>query len=66
MMERIDILTNESILMCSASFYEDLTVSELYILGICRQYCHVRGVEMVDDREMGWDSRTKPEEMDVV
>jgi glutathione synthetase len=64
LMEYIDSPTNEGILMSSEGMYQGPTISELGILGVCLWRCDGDGVEMVENREVGWTFKSKPEGME--
>jgi glutathione synthase len=66
LMEYINSPAQHGNLMSSEGSYEGPTISELGIFGVClwREGRDGRTVEVIDNREVGWSFKTKPEEME--
>ncbi|KAF2433426.1 glutathione synthase [Tothia fuscella] len=71
LMKMINSPSHDGMLMSSDGIYEGPTISELGIFGVCLWRREVRGGghEILDNMEIGWSFKTKPEdvgEMSVV
>lgn len=57
---------NTGFLIAAEGIYEGPTISELGILGVCLWRCDGGKLEIIENREVGWNFKTKLEEVEEI